>query len=98
MMAEGNAKPQSIVFGRGWVLSDLRCVAGYPWSSRNETNLYKDLFSLHCCLFLVSAFMCAYALWSQKRALDALGLELEMIASCHMGAGNQAHVFWKSSF
>ena len=25
----------------------------------------------------------------QKRALDALGLELQMIANCHVGAGNE---------
>ena len=34
---------------------------------------------------------------SQKKVLDALELKLQVVVSCHVGAGNWIHVFWKSS-
>lgn len=35
--------------------------------------------------------------WCQRRALDPLELGLETIVICHMGAGSQNWVPWKSS-
>lgn len=34
---------------------------------------------------------------SQKRVTDPLELELELVASCHSGAGKQTQVLYKSS-
>ena len=33
----------------------------------------------------------------QKRALDALGLELETVVSYHVSVGNSTQVLWKSN-
>lgn len=38
------------------------------------------------------------SVYHQKRASDSLELELQMIVSCHVGAGNQTLVLWKSSY
>ena len=38
----------------------------------------------------------AHARGSQKRSLDPLELQLEMVVSCHVGAGNKIQVFCKS--
>lgn len=46
------------------------------------------MFGLHVCLCIRHL---SGALGGQKRALDPLKLELQMVVSCHVGAGNQAH-------
>ena len=53
-----------------------------------------SVFCLHVCL----CTMCVHgAQRVQKRASDALRLELQMDMNCHVGAGNGNHVFWKIS-
>ena len=49
--------------------------------------------SLHVCLHP----LIAYWLWRPEEGSDPLDLELQMVVSCHVGAGNWTHVFWKSS-
>ena len=54
---------------------------------------------------MCGCFACIYvyalcvlgALRSLKKMLDSLGLELQMIASCHVGAGNQTESFRKTA-
>lgn len=52
--------------------------------------------------FFVSIYICPVHMGMQcprrqKRVLASLELELQMIVSHHMGAGNLMEVFWKSS-
>lgn len=48
---------------------------------------------MHVCL-CTTCLSGAYR--GQKRASDLLGLQLQMVVSCHMGAGNQTQVFGKN--
>ena len=50
-----------------------------------------------CAWFYVYVLSACSILRSQKRASDLLELELQMVVSLHMGAGNQIHVLWKGS-
>jgi hypothetical protein len=45
------------------------------------------------CMYVSTQCVCR-AQRSQKRALEPLELELWMVVSCHMDAGNQTQVFW----
>ena len=57
--------------------------------------------------FLFCFFACRYVcmcpmhmfggLRGQKKAWDSLELELQMLVSCHVGAGNQTWILWKNS-
>ena len=50
--------------------------------------------------FYLYIYMCVYlpvAHGVQKRALDPLELELQMVVSHHVGAENQTWVPWKSN-
>lgn len=41
--------------------------------------------------------MCAGAQVNQKRVLDLLDLELQMVVRYHVGSGNQTCVLWNGS-
>ena len=40
--------------------------------------------------------LCVYSSLRSQRVLYPLGLKLQMVASCHVGAGTQIWVLWKS--
>ena len=69
-------------------------------------SFFKELFSL---LFLFCMYECIASLHvgmpvlcnacrGQKEVLDPLELELWMVVSCHVGAGNRTQVLCKSSY
>ena len=51
------------------------------------------------CMGVLPACMSVhYVLGSgQKKATESLGLELQMVVSCHEGVGTGTRVLWKSS-
>ena len=67
-------------------------------------SLFKFLnyFYLMCmnilpaCVYICVSHVCSDHK-GQKRASDFLGLKLKMAVNCHIGAGNQRLVLWKSS-
>lgn len=48
---------------------------------------------LHACL----CDMCVHVCKEKNRVPDFLGLELQIVVSRHVGAGNGTHVVWKSA-
>ena len=55
-----------------------------------DTIMWMDVLPIHMSVY----HMCAQG--GQKRALDLLELELQMVVSYHVGAGPDL-VFWKSN-
>ena len=48
-------------------------------------------------LYVCTLYVRLVAPGDQKRVLSPLELELQMIVNCHVGAGIQIQVLWKSS-
>lgn len=62
-------------------------------------NITKRNFKFIYCFMCMSVFvcLCECAFEDQKKALDALGLELQMVVSHHVGTCNQTHVLCNSN-
>jgi hypothetical protein len=67
-------------------------------------RIQKVYFSnciLHVWVVYLHVCLCAICMPSstqgQKRESDPLGLELQMVLSFHMGAGNQISVLWREA-
>jgi hypothetical protein len=60
-----------------------------------------DLFYPICVNFLsvciYEHYMLAWCLWTQEACINFLGLELQTVVSCHIGAGNSPWVLCKNS-
>jgi hypothetical protein len=67
----------------------------------DEQSIFLFTSILHVwvfvCMHVCGAMCMPCAHGGQKRALDFLELDLQMIVSCHVDAKNQTHVFWRSS-
>lgn len=69
-----------------------------PYSFLHDTLKQQRTSRLDCSMF-VCGILCAMCVLAahggQKRTLDLLKLELQIIVNCHMGAGNQTWVLCK---
>lgn len=59
-------------------------------------------FQVHTQLCAMCVLLCAYHVLpgtcgGQRKVLDPLEMESEMVVSFHVGSGNLAQVLWKSS-
>ena len=69
----------------------------------NGTNILDLSFIFILCLWMFWLHVNLYTMWvsdthgDQKRMLDALELDLHMVVSHHVGAGNWTQVLWKNS-
>lgn len=48
-------------------------------------------------MYICALPSCLVSSEAKKRALDPLKLGLQMVVSCHVGAGNRTQVFYKRS-
>jgi hypothetical protein len=52
-------------------------------------------FNLWAWMFCLQVFLCIWG--GQKKVMDALEVEVQMVVSCRVAAGNQTCILWKSS-
>lgn len=73
------------------------CMDVLQWQTALESSIcliFKFIIILFSCIGVFCLYVClcticvSSALRGQKRALDPLELELEVVGSCHMGARN----------
>ena len=88
--------------------SHLRHMYHFVTCNKFPPKVFLFKYYLHLKMFLFCAYgsfclhdvcvPCAYsALRGQKRAMDPLELEFQVVLNCHVVAGNRTQVLWKGS-
>lgn len=69
----------------------------FPLSCLCSGCFLKVVLSIYVCGCFSYMFTCVAGIHGdQKRMLDPLGLELQMIESCHVGGRDRTWVFWQN--